>query len=300
MSKGKSFTIILKFIKNSRFPVSKKDITNELEDNDIYVNKRSVDRYLLELEQKFLIQKNDNKTFSINELVDRDEYELFLNFLYVSEISTLAMDNVSSRISIKKHIIPEYHQNFKGVEFLPDIFKAITGNKQLSFTYAKQFSEVRKRNVIPGLVKQYQNRWYLVAADLDADNTVKTYGLDRISKLSIGDKTSLKIHTLDADIFKNIVGIDKRPRIKGRNELTQVKISATEVQANIFESMPLHHSQKISRTKENPTLLSYNVIVNYEFIQHLFMYMPYIKVLEPQWLRQHIKEEANKISEMHQ
>ena len=230
MRKNASFTIILKLIKNSRFPVSKKAIKAALLDQEIDVSKRTIDRYLQELAQKFLVQRNEDSTYSMNELVDEDEYALFLNFLDVSEISTLAMDTISSRVALKEHIIPEYHQNFKGVEWLPSIFKGITHNKQLIFEYATAFGSSKKRKVAPCLVKQYQNRWYLVAVDLEDENTLKTFGLDRMSYLSLQGSIKVVVAATEAAaIFKNIVGVDQRPRVAGREGLTNVQIVATSI-----------------------------------------------------------------------
>ncbi len=300
MRKNASFTIILKLIKNSRFPVSKKAIKAALLDQEIDVSKRSIDRYLQELAQKFLVQRNEDSTYSMNELVDEDEYALFLNFLDVSEISTLAMDTISSRVALKEHILPEYHQNFKGVEWLTSIFKGITHNKQLIFEYATAFGSPKKRKVAPCLVKQYQNRWYLVAVDLEDENTLKTFGLDRISQLYVQGTIKVVVAASEAAaIFKNIVGIDQRPRVAGREGLTNVQIAATSIQAGLFESMPLHSSQKLVDTQGGNKIFSYDLVVNYEFVQHLFMHMPYIEVLEPKWLRSHIREEAQKIFHNH-
>jgi len=63
--------------------------------------------------------------------------------------------------------------------------------------------------------------------------------------------------------------------------------------------MPLHSSQKIIEIDKNYTRFSYNVMVNYEFQQHLLMFITFIEIEKPTWLKLHIRNLLEDIVKKH-
>ena len=98
----------------------------------------------------------------------------------------------------------------RGLEQLNGLIHAITQKKVLSFTYQKFWeNEKSSKVVMPYALKEFKNRWYLLAADYQSKNPsffLKTYGLDRISDLNISN-TSFKREDIDIEkAYKNSFG----------------------------------------------------------------------------------------------
>lgn len=299
--KNRGLQIILETIHTVNTAISKHRLQEILLDNDLEVSIRTLERYLLELEEKFLIEKTTHpKGYVKHELVDEKEFQTFMSYLNIHQMSNIAMQSVTSTIQQKKYILTENRNNFKGVEYLQRLLKAIQNNTEVSFTYKTQYTQVGKKHIKPELIKEYENRWYLVGIDLNKDKQTKVYGLDRINNLEIGNKSSLKSSNEEVSmLFNNIIGVDTRPLAANHPHTEEIIIKATQLQPYIFKSMPLHHSQKIIKETDKYTLFKYKLLVNYELLQHFFMYMPFIEVLEPSWLREIIRNQAVDINKTH-
>jgi predicted DNA-binding transcriptional regulator YafY len=60
-------------------------------------------------------------------------------------------------------------------------------------------------------------------------------------------------------------------------------------------SLPLHHSQKeINTNNENSFDIELRIHPNFEFRQQVLKYGSLVKVVEPKWLAEEIKEELKK------
>ena len=95
----------------------------------------------------------------------------------------------------------------RGFEHLNGIVHAITNKKVIKFNYQKFWeSEKSEKVVMPYALKEFKNRWYLLAADYKPKNGeffLKTLGLDRISDLDITN-TSFKRENINVeDAYKN-------------------------------------------------------------------------------------------------
>ena len=79
--------------------------------------------------------------------------------------------------------------------YLKEGFHAIKNRVETLFTYEKFWNEeVSRRTVNPLLLKEFKNRWYILAID-SKDNKTKTFALDRLSGLEI---TKKHLHSIDS------------------------------------------------------------------------------------------------------
>ena len=86
-----------------------------------------------------------------------------------------------------------------GTAHLFTIITAIKNKNLLKFQHQKFWEdEITNRIVEPLALKESQNRWYLIAKDLK-DETIKTFGLDRIFELEI----SKKKFTSKSNVYRN-------------------------------------------------------------------------------------------------
>ena len=93
--------------------------------------------------------------------------------------------NISDRLSDHIHFEKRGPQ---GTENLYGLLHAIKNQVQIMFAYQKYWgNELSQRITEPYALKEFKNRWYVLANDLK-DNQVKSFALDRLSDLEITKK----------------------------------------------------------------------------------------------------------------
>ena len=73
-------------------------------------------------------------------------------------------------------------------------------------------------------------------------------------------------------------------------QVEEVILSYDPFQGNYIKSQPLHASQRILVDDQNELRISIRVIPNYELEEQILKQGERVKVLEPKWLREGIKE----------
>lgn len=180
----------------------------------------------------------------------------------------------------------------RGLEQLNGLIHAITQKKVLSFTYQKFWeNEKSSKVVMPYALKEFKNRWYLLAADYQAKNPsffLKTYGLDRISDLNISN-TSFKRENIDIEkAYKNSFGIIST---LGK-ETQEILLKFDREQANYIKALPLHHSQTVIAENETETIFRVSLVPTYDFQREILSYGKRVQVLAPESFIQELKAEV--------
>ena len=144
-----------------------------------------------------------------------------------------------------KHKIQfEYQPNVKGRALIPEILKAIENRQILKFDYQSGHAPekgVKHREIVPYLLKEYRNRWYVLSYHI-AKKDVRTWALDRIQNLNIGNRFKDILPEFDHDsYFKYSFGITKHN--DGKPEVLSYSFAPSE--KHYLLAQPLHHSQKI-------------------------------------------------------
>ncbi|WP_439131090.1 WYL domain-containing protein [Polaribacter sp.] len=289
--KNKNKLFILNSVFNSPFAISKTNLLEILKNNDIQISKRTLERYLKELIDHFFIEfSRDKKGYIKNTLLDNNELNLYVQYLNINVLSQQLIHFSENTLKNKKFIISE-NIVFKGIEYIDKILLSLDKKSELSFTYNKQYSQKEKRDVIPLFLKEYQKRWYLLALDKNRNNELRTFGLDRIEYLQIKTNVKTKINTEPyRQVFKNVIGLDLRPSNSDFPKPIKVLLKAINLQPHYFKSLPFHESQKILEEKEDFTIFKYKLLVNYELIQNINMYRPFLEVISPEWLKERVNE----------
>ena len=199
--------------------------------------------------------------------------------------------NLSSEDNTDKYIQFETSSSEGGSEFLPVILEGINHKKWLIFDYASFISgELKPRKVIPLLLKQYSNRWYLISFDESKKDYI-TYALDRMEELELTKENAETPLDFNADnYFKHAIGITG-----GNTEPFDVRLKTTIVAAKYLDSLPFHHSQKVVEMNENNFIFSLRVSISEELIRAILSYGGEINVLEPKNLREEIQKRAKRI-----
>jgi predicted DNA-binding transcriptional regulator YafY len=157
----------------------------------------------------------------------------------------------------------------------------------VSFQYEKFWdfaNEKNSRTVYPLALKEARFRWYLIAQD-SKDGAIKSFGLDRISRLEISARHFEYPSTFDAEEkFKHTFGI-----ISGEEAPEKIQLWLTREQGNYIKSLPLHHSQKIISETNTEVVLELYVCPTHDFMMELLSMGANVKVLEPESLKKKIR-----------
>jgi predicted DNA-binding transcriptional regulator YafY len=142
-------------------------------------------------------------------------------------------------------------------------------------------------NLKPYFLKQYQNRWYVMG---ETEKGYRTFGSDRLNNITVGTKR-FKQKTEEAiDKFRNVIGLNYVD-----HKMEKIQLSFHISQKPYIASLPFHHSQKeINIDNQKSFDIELHIHPNFEFRQQVLKYGSLVKVLEPKWLAQEIKEELKK------
>lgn len=215
-----------------------------------------------------------------------------------------AIDKIFDRVHISSNPLEESVDNFVqfesvpetlGTEFLPLLLKAIKEKLIVNFNYTSFISEKTKsRQVVPLLLKEYRNRWYLISFSL-AKKKVITFGLDRISDLIVTEDYFLEQIEFNPDLyFKHAIGVtsfDEKPE--------KIVFKIDKIGGKYLESQPIHQSQKIIKEGKKRNTYELKVLLSEELKRFFLSYGNQIEVIEPEKLRNTIKNEIIEMSELY-
>ena len=227
------------------------------------------------------------------------------NVYYVKNPEVLE-DNKPAQWLLDKYSIPKGFSAFNrlkdrvlleeiplGQAFLGRIMEAMHENVELKVDYQQyQREDLQTFHFQPYALKVYNHRWYLFGY-LKEQKELHTIALDRIHTLDKLTTTFSLPSKFDAHkYFANVVGIyvDKNLPVE------EIKIRAYGTQADYLRSTPLHNSQREGRSKHGEFAeFTYRLCVTPDLISQLLAMGDKVEVLEPQELRETMK---NRISNM--
>ncbi len=231
--------------------------------------------------------------FAAKTLLQFKDNELFKQF-------GSAIDKIADRVTVSKNENAESYVQFEtaassgGSEFLNDLLGAIKEKKIIEFDYGK-FTEdaFSERRVLPLLLKQYRNRWYLVSFEL-GKNDYRTFALDRIDDIRLTSAMMDRPKDFDPDnFFKYAVGITS-----GNHSPERVVLVASPLASRYIDSLPIHSTQKVLNMLEDGSFqFQLKVVVTEELIREILSYGGALKVLEPESLRSEIMGRAKRLIE---
>lgn len=208
-----------------------------------------------------------------------------------------AIDKIVGRVEVSKDGESEQFIQFEksisdsGNEYLSPLLESIKQSLWVMFDYASFVSgKVKARKVIPLLLKEYRNRWYLISFDGDKQDYI-TYALDRIDELEITNEHAEKPTDFEPDnYFKYAVGITS-----GNETPKNLVFEANTVAAKYIQSQPFHTSQKVVTTSETSVTFSLEVNISEELVRDFMSYGGEIKILQPIQLATEVKRRAQAI-----
>jgi predicted DNA-binding transcriptional regulator YafY len=176
----------------------------------------------------------------------------------------------------------------RGTENLYGLIHAIKNTLQIRFDYQKfDIDEISERVADPYSLKEYKERWYLLARD-HKDGNVKHFGLDRLSNLEITNQTFLSpgVNIINQH-YKYSLGIISL----GEGSPEEIILSFEPLHGKYIKSLPLHESQEILKDNEKELTIRLKLWITYDLITELLSYGDKVRVIEPLSLVKEIKEQ---------
>ena len=197
--------------------------------------------------------------------------------------STLTVHGVlADSASVKERMVLENAP--AGEQFLNVIIHAIRTGHRLRMGYQKFQAEAYIKTVSPYALKLFHQRWYLLA--MNDDCQMRIYALDRMTSLAPTDELfKMSADFSPQEYFSEYYGVltDKHPWPMS----SSVPINWTP---NYLRTLPLHHSQRELQSTDHYTDFSFDLRPTADFLGQLLSHGAGIEVLEPQELRQKMKQ----------
>jgi predicted DNA-binding transcriptional regulator YafY len=175
-----------------------------------------------------------------------------------------------------------------GTEFIQELVIAIKKAQIIQFDYHKYWeNEHSHREVESYYLKEFESRWYLIAKD-KKDQIIKSFGLERISNLTILSRTFIYPKHFNIESFyEHCFGITS----PNDSEPTDILLSFTPLQGKYIQSFPLHHSQEIVLDTKEEFQVRIKIFISEEFIRKILSMGSEVEVLAPLHLIEKIKAE---------
>jgi predicted DNA-binding transcriptional regulator YafY len=289
MSKRESimrYNLIIRKLR--RYPATYQEIADELaleseiQSYNLQVSKRTFQRDIADIRSIYNIDIQYDFSRGVYFIDFEDQSEIRERIL--EAFDTFNALNLSDRLSGYIHFEKRKPQ---GTENLYGLLHAIKNKLQIRFSHQKYWdAEPTKRTAEPYALKEFRNRWYVLANDLK-DRKVKSFALDRLYDLEItGKKFQFPIDFDVNEYYRHcfgIVGADGR-------KPQEIILSFEPVEGKYIKSLPLHDSQQIIVDNENELRIRLYLVITHDFIMEILSHGERIKIIKPDSFADEIKQ----------
>lgn len=181
--------------------------------------------------------------------------------------------------------------DLKGLQFFSKLLQAIISKRVLRMYYTPYGKKQIKTTIYPYFLKEYNDRWYLIAQVKDYD-TYSHFALDRIDGFK---EVALPYKEADIefdDYFDDVVGVTV-PDEDSENILLRVNKPRFEY----IRTKPLHLSQRITEENDCFAVISINVKVNKELESLILSFGSDMEVLKPDSFRERIAKVSRALNQ---
>ncbi len=261
----------------------------QMQDDNLQIgfSKRTLQRDIKEIRNVFGIDIEYSKSQK-GYFISQNENEN-MNFQRMME----AFEMFNS-LNLAQDLTPFIHlekRRPQGTENLYGLLHAIKNRLQIKFTYQKFWEEeLSQRLVEPYALKEFKNRWYIMAKD-SKDNNIKSFALDRLTNLEI---TNLNYQYPDnysiEQSYRYCFGI-----ISPNDEEPQdIILSFDPFQGKYIKTLPLHDTQQVLVDNDEEIKIKLKLCLTHDLVMELLSFGDNLKVIEPKSLADQIKQAHEK------
>jgi predicted DNA-binding transcriptional regulator YafY len=191
----------------------------------------------------------------------------------------------------------EDNKQLKGLSYITPLYQAILHRRALLLCYQSfKAQQAQELLVYPYLLKEYRNRWFLIAKQKDAKYLL-TLALDRIVKFEEARNEPYPEHAgIDFDTyFDDLLGVSKNEK----DSPYKVLLWIAKAHAPYVITKPLHHSQQVIREVSDGTIFQIKVVLNFELERELLGFGEFLKVLGPRLLASRLAKRLDRAVELY-
>jgi hypothetical protein len=212
-------------------------------------------------------------------------------------LSTLTVNNLISESMGLQHRIVLENIPSEGVN-LEKVIQAMREERKIVVRYRRyQSPEARTFTLSPYCIKLFRQRWYLLGRFDDGGFAM--FSFDRMEDISMAGETFKMNNDFDAaDFFGECYGVV----IGDGSQPVRVVLRAFGMERYYLRDLPLHHTQKEIQTAEEQDFADFelNLRPTTDFKGQLMSRGAWLKVLEPQWLADEIRQWHEDSARMYQ
>lgn len=254
---------------------------------NIGFSKRTLQRDIKEIRNVFGIDieySKSNKGYYISQSETEN-----MNFQRMME----AFDMFNS-LNLAQDLTPFIHlekRRPQGTENLYGLLHAIKNRFKIKFTYQKFWEEeLSQRLAEPYALKEFKNRWYIMAKD-SKDSNIKSFALDRLTNLEITNQTyqypdNYSIEQSYRYCFGIISPNDEEPQ--------DIILSFDPFQGKYIKTLPLHDTQQVLVDNDEEMKIKLRLCLTHDLLMELLSFGDNMKVIEPKSLADQIKQAHEK------
>jgi predicted DNA-binding transcriptional regulator YafY len=194
--------------------------------------------------------------------------------------------------------VAEVSEN-SGIEWLETIYNAIVEKKALKLEYKNFGKKTSIRVISPYMLKEYRNKWYMIAYVHGLDKPDKTllHKLSRIIDIQPADDKYEEDPTFNGNkYFKYTLGVFH----KHAEEPIDVKLKLREKSIiTLFSEDKVHPTQELIPISEDEATLEMRVYNSPELETFILGYGEAIEVIEPEILKEKIINRLSKMSNIY-
>ena len=235
---------------------------------------------------------DDEKTVLSTALDALGSFEGLDNFEWLNDLTVrLNLEQHEPIISLSKNLLTNS-------TLIARLFTVIRLKQVITLNYHTfRNDEIRSVSISPYLLKEYNNRWYLIASASDTGR-ILTFPLDRIDDFSINTNVSyLSAPENLYERYEEIIGVTYNED----NPLQKIVFWVSENSKDYVITKPIHASQKVIRGEMDSQLrrnyprlndgkfFQIECRENYELIRELISFGSDLVVINPSHIKESIK-----------
>lgn len=215
------------------------------------------------------------------------QYSSFRGMVGQEDILARMQDRLRVQEDHSQAIFIETNHRLKGLQFLSPLYDYIVAHAPVVIHY-QSFRSSRPGlfHLSPYLLKEFNNRWFLIAYSQKMKN-LQTLALDRIVSVERDEASSFVPNTFfaPATYLGEMVGVTRD--LYSQPETVTLRVDAD--QAPYVLTKPMHDSQQlVSRDEDGSIVISLCVILNRELERLIIGFGNHIEVIAPRLLRHRI------------
>jgi len=254
---------------------------SEIQSYNLNISKRSFQRDLADIRAIYNIDIQYD--FSRGAYFIDFEGQTEMQERVIEALNTFNALNLSDKLSSVIHF---EKRKPKGTENLHGLLHAIKNKFQIRFTHQKYWDdEPTNRIVEPYALKEFKNRWYVLAKDLN-DNKTKSFAMDRLTNLEITKQKFKYSNNFNVyEHYRYCFGIISPNEQKPQ----EIILSFDTLKGKYIKSLPLHESQQIIKDDNKEFRIRLNLVVTLDFVMEILSHGSSVKVIKPASLIKQLK-----------